>query len=68
MAFRAARAVVGCESGGGKCEYAPFCVGGLRALLYDPKGMAGTHADLSSDDVIRSLDEVPARLDSILAE
>ena len=41
---------------------------GLRALLYDPKGMAGTHADLSSDDVIRSLDEVPARLDSILAE
>lgn len=37
---------------------------GQRALLYDPKGEA-EHPDLAPEDVVRSLAEVPAKIDQL---
>ena len=38
---------------------------GMRALLFDPKGTADSD-DLLPSEVIRSLDEVPAKIDELL--
>jgi FMN phosphatase YigB (HAD superfamily) len=40
---------------------------GQRALLYDPKGEA-EHPELAPEDVVRSLAEVPARIDQLLQD
>ena len=38
---------------------------GMRALLLDPKGEA-VHAELSPEEVVSSLAEVPARIDALV--
>ena len=40
---------------------------GMHALLFDPKGTAQPHAELAPGDVIRSLDEVPMKIDELMA-
>ena len=39
---------------------------GMRALLYDPKGEAQTSDELPASAIVRSLDEVPAKIDELL--
>ena len=39
---------------------------GMDALLYDPKGEAQTSDELPASAIVRSLDEVPAKIDELL--
>ena len=39
---------------------------GMRALLYDPKGEAKTSDELPASAIVRSLAEVPAKIDELL--
>jgi len=47
-------------------DYLAAKAAGMRALLFDPNGKADPHDQLRPEDVISSLDEVPAKIDELL--
>lgn len=50
-----------------KKDYLAAKDAGFHALLFDPKGKAEVHEELAPSDVIQSLDQVPRRIDELLA-